>query len=113
MAKYNDVKVIEVNAGEKIAFEQSGTRLYFGDDEIMVNAAKYQKDWAVEVDICKDRAGNLTIGTDSAQRYVAQIIIPAAKYNETTEGEGEEMTTTREKIDIDMGEVELHLWSIE
>lgn len=40
-------------------------------------------------------------------------MIPAAKYNETTEGEGEEMTTTREKIDIDMGEVELHLWSIE
>lgn len=113
MEKYNNVKVIEVNAGEKIAFEQNDTRLYFGDDEIMVNTAKYQKDWAVEVDICKDRAGNLTIGTDSAQRYVAQIMIPAAKYNEITEGEGEEITTTREKIDINMGEVELHLWSIE
>ena len=112
MANYNDVKVIEVNKGEKIAYEQNGTRLYFGDDELMVNAAKYQKDWDVVVDICKDRAGNLTIGTDSALRYVAQIKIPAAKYNETTEGEGEEMAATSEKIDIDMGEVELYLWSI-
>ena len=109
MASYNDVKVIEVNKGEKIAFEQSGTRLYFGDDELMINAAKYQKDWPVIVDICKDRAGNLTIGTDSALRYVAQIKIPAAQYTEKTEGE----TITREQIPLDMGEVELHLWSIE
>ena len=109
MATYNDVKVIEVNKGEKIAYEQSGTRLYFGDDELMVNAAKYQKDWPVLVDICKDRAGNLTIGTDSALRYVAQIKIPAAQYKEITEGEA----ITREQIPLDMGEVELHLWSIE
>ena len=51
----NKVKVIEKNAGEKIAFEQSGTRLIFGDDEIMLNAAKYQKDWPVEVDIAATR----------------------------------------------------------
>lgn len=113
MATFNDVKVIEKNKGKKITFEQDGTRLYFGDDELMINAAKYQKDWAVEVDICKDKAGNLTIGTDSALRYVAQIKIPAAKYEESTEGEGEEMTITRELIPLDMGEVELHLWSIE
>ena len=110
MANYNDVKVYEVNKGEKIAYEQSGTRLFFGDDELMVNAAKYQKDWDVEVDICKDKAGNLTIGTESAERYVAQIMIPAAKYNEITEGE---MDGGREQLPLDMGEVELHLWSIE
>jgi hypothetical protein len=113
MAKANDVKVIKMNTGEKIAYEQNGTRLYFGDDELMVNAAKYQKDWDVVVDICKDRADNLTIGTDSALRYVAQIRIPAAQYTETTEGEGEEAVTTREQIPLDMGDVELALWSIE
>ena len=113
MANHNDVKVIEVNKGEKIAYEQSGTRLYFGDDEIMVNAAKYQKDWDVVVDICKDRSDNLTIGTDSALRYAAQIKIPAAQYTETTEGEGMDAVTTRELIPLDMGEVELYLWSIE
>lgn len=120
----NKVKVIEMNEGEKIAFEQSGTRLYFGDDELMVNAAKYQKDWDVAVDICKDKSGNLTIGTESALRYVAQIEIPAATYTETVipqsedaeAGEGEGMNRDniqRDKNPIDMGGVKLSLWSIE
>lgn len=101
----NNVKVIEKNEGAKIDYEQSGTRLYFGDDELMLNAAKYQKDWPVCIDICKDRAGNLTIGTESALRYVAQVEIPAAVY----EGEGDE----REQLPLDMGDVTLILWSIE
>ena len=113
MAKNNDVKVYEVNKGKKIAYEQNGTRIFFGDDEIMVNAEKYQKDWPVEVDICRDRAGNLTIGTDSALCYVAQLKIPAAQYTETTEGEGEEMTVTREQVPLDMADVALYLWSVE
>ena len=125
------VKVIEKNAGEKIAFEQSGTRLIFGDDEIMLNAAKYQKDWPVEVDICRDKADNLTIGTASGLRYVAQVMIPAATYTETVneepeapeaDAEGTEQTENggmnqqnvqRDKNPLDMGDVTLVLWSIE
>lgn len=113
MATESNVKVIEKNEGAKIEFAQSGTRLYFGDDEIMVNAAKYQKDWSVTVDICKGRDGNLTIGTDSALRYVAQVEIPAAKYTETAEGEGENAVTTRELLPLNMGDVTLILWSVE
>lgn len=125
------VKVIEKNAGEKIAFEQSGTRLIFGDDEIMLNAAKYQKDWPVEVDICRDKADNLTIGTASGLRYVAQVMIPAATYAETVieepeapeaDAEGAEQTENggmnqqnvqRDKNPLDMGDVTVVLWSIE
>lgn len=125
------VKVIEKNAGEKIAFEQSGTRLIFGDDEIMLNAAKYQKDWPVEVDICRDKADNLTIGTASGLRYVAQVMIPAATYTETVieepeapeaDAEGTEQTENggmnqqnvqRDKNPLDMGDVTVVLWSIE
>lgn len=125
------VKVIEKNAGEKIAFEQSGTRLIFGDDEIMLNAAKYQKDWPVEVDICRDKADNLTIGTASGLRYVAQVMIPAATYTETVieepeapeaDVEGAEQTENggmnqqnvqRDKNPLDMGDVTVVLWSIE
>lgn len=125
------VKVIEKNAGEKIAFEQSGTRLIFGDDEIMLNAAKYQKDWPVEVDICRDKADNLTIGTASGLRYVAQVMIPAATYTETVneeleapeaDAEGAEQTENggmnqqnvqRDKNPLDMGDVTVVLWSIE
>ncbi len=131
MAKTNKVTVIEKNAGQKIDFEQSGTRLIFGDDEIMLNAAKYQKDWDVEVDVCRDKSGNLTIGTGSGLRYVAQVEIPAATYTETeieaeepaeapaaegaAEGNGMNQKTTvqRDKNPLDMGDVTVVLWSIE
>ena len=65
MADQNNVKVIEKNAGPKIAYEQTGTCLIFGDDELMINAAKNQKDRDVTEDICKDKQRNLTIGTQS------------------------------------------------
>lgn len=131
MAKTNKVTVIEKNAGQKIDFEQSSTRLIFGDDEIMLNAAKYQKDWDVEVDVCRDKSGNLTIGTGSGLRYVAQVMIPAATYTETeipaeetaealaaedaAEGDGMNQKTTmqRDKNPLDMGDVTVILWSIE
>lgn len=131
MAKTNKVTAIEKNAGQKIDFEQSGTRLIFGDDEIMLNAAKYQKDWDVEVDVCRDKSGNLTIGTGSGLRYVAQVEIPAATYTETeieaeepaeapaaedaAEGDGMNQKTTvqRDKNPLDMGDVTVVLWSIE
>lgn len=101
----NGVNVIEKNEGPKIEWEQNNTKLFFGDDEIMVNCAKYQKDWPVHVDICKDRAGNLTIGTAGALRYVAEIDIPQAAYSEDEE--------ERTQLPIDMSEVDLTLWSIE
>ena len=132
MAKTNKVTVTEKNAGQKIDFEQSGTRLIFGDDEIMLNAAKYQKDWDVEVDICRDKSGNLTIGTGAGLRYVAQVMIPAATYTETEipaeetaeapaaedEAEGsdsvnQKTTVQRDKNPLDMGDVTVILWSIE
>lgn len=131
MAKTNKVTVLEKNAGQKIDFEQSSTRLIFGDDEIMLNAAKYQKDWDVEVDVCRDKSGNLTIGTGSGLRYVAQVMIPAATYTETeipaeetaealaaedaAEGDGMNQKTTmqRDKNPLDMGDVTVILWSIE
>ena len=125
MADQNNVKVIEKNAGPKIAYEQTGTCLIFGDYELMINAAKYQKDWDVTVDICKDKAGNLTIGTETGLRYVAQVMIPAATYTETPiepeegaepmsgTGEGMNSTVQREQNPLDMGHVTLVLWSIE
>lgn len=103
------VKVIEKNPGPKIDYEQTGTRLYFGDDEIMINCAKFQKDWPVDVDICKDRGGNLTIGTESGLRYVAQIEIPAIEYTEE-EVDGE---IQRTPVPLNMGDVTLILWSLE
>lgn len=129
MANTNKVTVIEKNAGEKISFEQSDTRLIFGDDELMLNAAKYQKDWDVEVDVCRDKSGNLTIGTGSGLRYVAQVEIPAATYTETVieaeepseapaaegmdENDDTKTTLQRDKNPLNMNDVTVILWSIE
>lgn len=113
MAKINKVQVIEKNTGEKIQWEQDGYRLSFDDEALSVKVTKYQGDQPTTLDVCTDRAGNLMLGTQPGGRYVAQIEIPAAEYDETTEGEGEEAVTTRTLKDLDMAAVKLILWSIE
>lgn len=105
----SNVKVIEKNEGKKIEFEQQGTKLYFGDDELMLNAAKYQKEWPVSVDICRDKSGNLTIGAENGIKYVAQVDIPGIEYEESEEEEDKVL----EPVPLDMAEVTVTLWSIE
>lgn len=118
------VTIVEKNEGRKIAWTQDGTKLTFGDDELMVNAAKRQKDWPVHEDICADDNGNLKIGL--GKYYVAQIDIPARAYTEEVLAETEaaesadatspaemENTVQREPIPIDMSEVVLTLWSVD
>ena len=55
------VRVIEKNEGQKIAWKQSTTKLTFGDDELMVNIAKYQKGWPGELGTGR-RGGPLLCG---------------------------------------------------
>lgn len=118
------VKVIEKNEGTKIAYKQSTTKITFGDDELTVNCAKYQKDWPVHVDICGDKDGNLVLGVGEGRYYVAQLDIPATEYTEpepieteTTEdaegGSTMRETTPPEPIPLDMADVTLTLWSID
>ncbi len=131
MAKQKAVQVVEKNPGEKIPWEQNGTKLIFGDDELMVNAAKYQRDWPVQLDVCADKSGNLVIGVGVGRYYVAQVDIPATAYTETElpaeevpEGEAEAVSeggmgggntprTIREAQPIDMSAVVLTLWSVD
>ena len=109
--KANPVQVVEVNSGTKIDWEQTGTKIFFGDDEIMVNVAKYQQDEERTIDIVIDRSGNLAIGADSGIRYAAQIEIPANEYEYIENEETEE--TERVKVPLDMANVILKLWSID
>lgn len=129
------VTVIEKNKGQKIAWKQSGTKLTFGDDELTVNVAKYQRDWATQIDICGDKNGNLVIGVGEGRYYVAQVDVPATQYTqpepiETVEkpielsevqenetGETMEETYTSitaapaEPIPLEMSDVVLTLWA--
>lgn len=113
MAEQNSVQVIEKNEGTKIPYNQDGYSLELDDGALTLKLTKYQKDWPVLVDVCRDKNSNLTISTDNGLRYVAQIVIPAIQYNETVEGEGEERTTTKEAIPLDTGDVVLTLWSVD
>lgn len=110
------MQVIEKNEGPKIAYAESGTKVTLGDDELMLNVAKYQRDWPVHIDVCSNRDKQLVVGTGEGLFYVAQIDIPEAKYTEPPEPlepEAEGEVEAPEPIPINMSEVILTLWSID
>lgn len=103
----------KVNEGDYIDYAVEGTRIFFGDDELMINAGKYQGDEERTVDIVVTRQGTLAIGAESGYAYAAQIVIPAAEYEETeTEDESGETVTQRKTKEIDMDHVTLVLYGI-
>lgn len=99
------MQIIEKNEGPKILYEESGARVYFGDDELMLNLSKYQRDWSVHIDICSNRDGQLVVGTGEGLYYVAQLDVPAIIYTEPPE---EEIPAP---IPLDMAAVTLTLWN--
>jgi hypothetical protein len=124
MATYNKVQVEQKNAGTYIDWSQSKTKLTFGDDDLTVNCATRQREQDQTYDICYDSEQNLVIGASGtgARRYVAQIFIPGFQYDETegtetyTDENGEEQTRStviKTKLDLDMADVVLTLWSID
>ncbi len=95
------MKVIEVNEGTKVAYEVSGTKIFFGDDELMLNLKKYERDSEVVINVCSDH--DMLLTSDLSENFVANIVIPARKY---TEGENPE------PVPFSMDNVELHLWAL-
>lgn len=93
-----------------IDYEISGNKIYFGDDELMINLAKKERDDAVHLDICMDFTGGLVIGAGiTAKRYVAEIDIPARQYVEVEGEEGPIM----EPVPFDIDNITLTLWEME
>lgn len=110
------VKIEEVNEGTKIDYEQIGTKLIF-DDMLMINCEKYQKDFDITIDIVSTLFGDLTIGADKGTKYVAQVMIPAAQYDDVKNDDGDDSTQSqnmsRVKKPLNMSDVTLRLWSID
>ena len=114
------IQVIEKNEGTKLNYEVVGTKLFLGDDEIMVNLAKYEKDEPVHIDVVRNWDGALatSIGKSDDLSYAAQIDIPARAYTETVEkapaldGEGEMEQTVKEPVPFDASRCILTLWAI-
>lgn len=109
--------IVEKNPGQKIDYEVNKTKLTF-DDDLTLNLAKREEDYAVHIDVCFDEDGALCIGAAAGRSYVAQIDIPPRQYKEvpataaeTTTGEAADdadgshtpqQTTAREPLPLDI-----------
>lgn len=111
------MNVIEKNEGEKIPYSYRGTRLNI-NDEMILDLARYERDFDVHIDISEDWAGMLVMGL--GDRYVAEIDILARKYNEietkeeiSKEGMGGDGKNIRlEPVPFSMDNVTLTLWAL-
>lgn len=119
--------IVEKNEGPKIPYSVRTTKVTF-DDDLTINLAKREQDWAVHIDICTDADGELVIGAAVGRMYVAEIDIPARRYEivpinnaesqEQEQNEGDdpfpdEPSEERVPIPLDMNNVTLSLWAIE
>ncbi len=70
-----------------IEYALSGSKITFGDDELTINLASRERDFEVSLDICIDEEDGVVIGTGGrAQKYAAQIVIPARRYDVIEDG---------------------------
>ena len=79
----NKINVVEKTPGTHIEYALSGgKKITFGDDELTINLASRERDFEVSLDICIDEEDGVVIGTGGrAQKYAAQIVIPARRYD--------------------------------
>ena len=113
----NKINVIEKQPGKHIDYAISGgKKITFGDDELTINLATRERDEAVTLDICIDADGGIVIGVGgTAQKYAAQIDIPARRYDVIEDGEDEMTGETRTipvPIAFDISLCTLTLWGV-
>lgn len=74
-----------------LEYELEKTRLTF-NDELSIKLDKYERDEDAHLDICVDCYGNLVLGVipGLAQKYAAQIDIPARTYHGEDSGRVDE-----------------------
>jgi hypothetical protein len=96
------MQVVEKNIGEKVEYTVDDNRLFLRG-ELILDLAKYERDFPVHIDICENEFGMLTMGI--SRKYVAQIDIPAREYDYITDG--------ADPVPFDMKRVTLTLWAIE
>lgn len=93
--------IVEKNKGKKIPYDVTGTKVCF-DDDLTINLAKREEDYPVHIDVCYDEENTLVIGAAAGRSYVAELDIPARRYDED-----------QQPLPLDMDAVTLSLWSIE
>lgn len=110
------IKVVEKMPGNHIQYEVSGgKKIIFGDDELSVNLASRERDFEVSLDICIDSENGIVIGTGSkAQKYAAQVVIPARRYDVIEDGvdENGEPKEVPIPIPFDISLCTIILWEV-
>ncbi len=106
-----------------IDYEVTRKSITFGDEELSINLSKKERDYEISVDVIRDYSGGLLCAINSsAERYVAQVIIPAREYVESIEPnpdydpddpESEEEIHTRTAVPFDIDRCELKLYEEE
>lgn len=113
----NKINVVEKTPGNHIEYALSGgKKITFGDDELTINLATRERDYEVSLDICIDEEDGVVIGTGGkAQKYAAQVIVPARRYDVIEDGEDEngEPKEIPVPIPFDMSLCTLILWGLE
>lgn len=113
----NKINVVEKTPGKHIEYALSGgKKITFGDDELTINLASRERDFEVSLDICIDEEDGVVIGAGGrAQKYAAQIVIPARRYDIIEDGEDEngEPKEVPMPIPFDMSLCTLILWGLE
>ena len=105
---------VNKNDGPKIDVAVTGTRIMFGDDELMLNAARYQRDYPVQVDICMNRDQQLVLGAGTGLYYVAQVEIPAKAYEDVEPvADPMEASEAPAPLPLNMDDVTCTLWSLD
>lgn len=109
------INVIEKTPGKHIEYELAKEKITF-NDELTVKLSSRERDYEVTLDICIDDEDGVVIGTGGrAQKYAAQIIIPARRYDVIEDGE-DENGNVREvpmPLPFDMSLCTLILWGME
>ena len=85
--------------------------MYLGDDEMVLNLSKYERDDPVHIDIGLNARGFLTFGV--SDRYAVQIDIPGREYELVDSGELDENGSPRMKKvaqPFSMNNVTITLW---
>ena len=103
--------MVEKTGGIKVGLRVSGTKVYLGDDEMVLNLSKYERDDPVHIDIGLNARGFLTFGV--SDRYAVQIDIPGREYELVDSGELDENGVSRMKKvakPFSMNNVTITLW---
>lgn len=105
------MRIVEKNEGKKIPYRAEGTKLIL-DEMLSFDLSRYQKDEERVLDFSLNQDLELQMGLKNW--YVANLIIPARKYELVEIGKDEKDEPKYERVakPLNMEEVTLILWAL-